>query len=154
MAKLKYRMIPEGMLNGKLVPLNIVLIDLKDVKECGLEPKQAFELVASTIDEPTGLNIIDMDACTTTSDGIVVDGAIMRMAASDRGRINKDFGYLEMIPLNYTDEDLKREPHLKVWKEKYPGRTLYMGPDYTKKIIPVHNVVITGRASNNTPLRK
>ena len=70
------------MLNGKLVPLNIVLIDLKDVKECGLEPKQAFELVASTIDEPTGLNIIDMDACTTTSDGIVVDGAIMRMAAS------------------------------------------------------------------------
>ena len=111
MAKLKYRMIPEGMLNGKLVPLNIVLIDLKDVKECGLEPKQAFELVASTIDEPTGLNIIDMDACTTTSDGIVVDGAIMRMAASDRGRINKDFGYLE--------------------------------------IIPVHNVVITGRASNN-----
>ena len=149
MAKLKYRMIPEGMLNGKLVPLNIVLIDLKDVKECGLEPKQAFELVASTIDEPTGLNIIDMDACTTTSDGIVVDGAIMRMAASDRGRINKDFGYLEMIPLNYTDEDLKREPHLKVWKEKYPGRTLSMGPDYTKKIIPVHNVVITGRASNN-----
>lgn len=73
----------------------------------------------------------------------------MRMAASDRGKINKDFGYLEMIPLDYGEEDLKREPHLKVWKEKYPGHTLYMGPDYTKKIIPVHNVVITGRASNN-----
>ena len=149
MAKLKYRMIPEGMLNGKLIPLNIVLIDYKDVKECGLEPKEAFEAVAKTIDGPAGLNIIDLDAVTTTSDGIVVEGTIIRMAASDRGRINKDFGYLEMIPLNYTDEDVKREPHLKVWKEKYPDRTLYMGPDYKKKIIPVHNVVITGRASNN-----
>ena len=149
MAQLKYRMIPEGMLNGKLIPLNIVLIDYKDVKECGLEPKEAFEAVAKTIDGPAGLNIIDLDAVTTTSDGIVVEGTIIRMAASDRGRINKDFGYLEMIPLNYTDEDVKREPHLKVWKEKYPDRTLYMGPDYKKKIIPVHNVVITGRASNN-----
>ena len=36
MAQLKYRMIPEGMLNGKLIPLNIVLIDYKDVKGCGL----------------------------------------------------------------------------------------------------------------------
>jgi len=87
MAQLKYRMIPEGTLNGKLIPLNIVLIDLKDVKECGLECKQAFELVASTIDGPAGLNIIDLDACTTTSDGVVVEGSIMRMAASDRGRI-------------------------------------------------------------------
>lgn len=55
----------------------------------------------------------------------------MRMAASDRGRINKDFGYLEMIPLNYTDEDLKREPHLKVMEgqisEPHPlyGTRLY-----------------------------
>ncbi|MCI1959849.1 MAG: hypothetical protein LKJ25_09550 [Clostridia bacterium] len=149
MAKLKYRMIPEGMLNGKLIPLNIVLIDYKDVKDCGLEPKAAFEAIAKTIDAPAGLNIIDLDAVTTTSDGIVVEGAIIRMAASDRGRINKDFGYLEMIPLNYTDEDIKREPHLKVWKDKYPERTLYMGPDYRKKKIPVHNVVITGRAANN-----
>lgn len=54
MAQLKYRMIPEGTLNGKLIPLNIVLIDLKDVKECGLECKQAFELVASTIDGTCG----------------------------------------------------------------------------------------------------
>lgn len=143
-------MIPEGMLNGKLVPLNIVLIDLKDVKACGLEPKQAFDLVASTIDGPAGLNIIDLDACSTTSDGVVVKGAIMRMAASDRGRINKDFGYLEMKPLGYYgDEEIAQEPHLKVWKEVYPGTELYMGPDFTKKIIPVHNVVITGRASNN-----
>ena len=65
MAQLKYRMIPEGMLNGKLIPLNIVLIDYKDVKECGLEPKEAFEAVAKTIDGPAGLNIIDLDAVTT-----------------------------------------------------------------------------------------
>jgi len=149
MAQLKYKMIPEGMLNGKLIPLNIVFIDYKDVKECGLEPKEAFEMVAKTIEGPAGLNIIDLDAVTTTSDGIVVEGSIIRMAASDRGRINKDFGYLEMKPLPYTDEDIEREPHLKVWKEKYSERTLYMGPDYRKKIIPVHNVVISGRASNN-----
>ncbi len=150
MAQLKYKMIPEGMLNGKLVPLNIVLIDLKDVEACGLGHKEAMELVASTIEEPAGINIIDLDACSTTSDGVVVKGAIMRMAASDRGRINKDFGYLEMKPLGYYgDEEIAREPHLKVWKEKYPGTELYMGPDFTKKIIPVHNVVITGRASNN-----
>jgi len=149
MAQLKYKMIPEGMLNGKLIPLNIVFIDYKDVKECGLEPKAAFDIVAKTIEGPAGLNIIDLDAVTTTSDGVVVEGSIIRMAASDRGRINNDFGYLEMIPLPYTDKDIEREPHLKVWKEKYPNRTLYMGPDYKKKIIPVHNVVITGRASNN-----
>ena len=149
MAQLKYRMIPEGMLNGKLIPLNIVLIDYKDVKECGLEPKKAFEIVAKSIEGPAGLNIIDLNAATTTSDGIVVEGSIIRMAASDRGRINKDFGYLEMLPLPYTDTDVEREPHLKVWKDKYPDHTLYMGPDYKKKIIPVHNVVISGRASNN-----
>lgn len=150
MAQLKYKMIPEGILNGKLVPLNIVLIDLKDVEACGLGHREAMDLVASTIDGPAGINIIDLDACSTTSDGTVVKGAIMRMGASDRGRINNDFGYLEMKPLGYYgDEEIAREPHLKVWKEKYPGSELYMGPDFTKKIIPVHNVVITGRASNN-----
>ena len=70
------------------------------------------------------------------SDGIVVDGAIMRMATSDRGRINKDFGYLQMIPLNYTDEDLKREPHLKVWKENIPDARSTWDPTTQRRSSP------------------
>ena len=46
MAQLKYKMIPEGILNGKLVPLNIVLSDLKDVEACGLGCREAMDLVA------------------------------------------------------------------------------------------------------------
>lgn len=40
MAQLKYRMIPEGMLNGKLIPLNIVLIDLKTLRPAALSPRR------------------------------------------------------------------------------------------------------------------
>jgi hypothetical protein len=35
------------------------------------------------------------------------------------------------------------------WKKSYSGRKLFRGPNPKDKIIPVHNVVITGRASNN-----
>lgn len=150
MGKLKYRMIPEGTLNGQYVPLNIIYIDAADVKNAGLTPHQAFDIIAAGMPDPAGLNLIDLDAVTTTSDGLVVEGAIISMAASDRGRINKEFGYMDMKDLSYYgEEDIKREPHLRVWKEKYPDRRLFMGPDYHKKIIPVHNVTITGRAANN-----
>lgn len=150
MGTLKYRMIPEGSLNGQYIPLNIVYIDAKDVRDAGLTPYQAFDLIAADLPDPAGLNLIDLDAVTTTSDGLVVEGAIPHMAASDRGRINKEFGYMEMKDLSYYgDDDIKREPHLKVWKEKYADRKLFMGPDYHKKVIPVHHVTITGRAANN-----
>jgi len=150
MSTLKYRMIPEGKLNGQYIPLNIIYLDAKDVKAAGLEPHQAFTIVAQGMQDPAGLNLIDMDAVTTTSDGLVVEGAITNMAASDRGRINQEFGFMDMKDLSYYgEEELRREPHLKVWKEKYPDRKLFMGPDYHKKVIPVHNVTITGRAANN-----
>ena len=149
MAQLKYKIIPEGMIDGKHIPINLILVDLKDVQECGLETKRACEIIADEVGEPSSINTFDRDACTTTSDGLVAEGALMRMAAADRGRINGTVGYIEMPQLLYGDEDVKREPHLKVWREKYPDRKLYMGIDYHKRLTSTHNITITGRASNN-----
>ncbi len=149
MAKLKYKMIPEGILEGKLIPLNIAIIDYKDVKAANVTPKQAFEAIAKTIDGPVGMNIFDMDAVTTTSDGVMVEGTVRFMSAADKGKINPDFGYLEMAEMPYSEELVKEEPHLIQWQKNYAGRKLFRGPDPATKIIPVHNVCITGRASNN-----
>ena len=40
MAKLTYKMVPEGMLEGKYVPLNIAFIDYREVKAAGVTPKR------------------------------------------------------------------------------------------------------------------
>lgn len=149
MAKLTYKMIPEGMLKGKYIPLNIAFINYKDVKECGITPLEAFEAVAKTVDGPVGMNIFDLDVVTTTSDGVMVDGTTVFMAAADRGKINKDFGYLEMVEMPYSEQLIKEEPHLLQWDANFKGKKLFRGPDPKTKIIPVHNVCITGRASNN-----
>lgn len=149
MAKLKYKVIPEGELKGKYIPLNIVFIDNRDVKACGITPREAFEAVAKKYDTPTGMNIFDPDVVTTTSDGVMVDGTTVYMAASDRGKINKDFGYLEMAEMPYTNEIVEEEPHLLQWEINFKGKKLFRGPDPKTKIIPVHNVCISGRASNN-----
>ncbi|MGL4791493.1 MAG: hypothetical protein ACRCW1_08805 [Anaerotignaceae bacterium] len=149
MAKLTYKMIPEGMLKGKYIPLNIAFINYKDVKECGITPLEAFEAVAKTVDGPVGMNIFDLDVVTTTSDGVMVDGTTVFMAAADRGKINKDFGYLEMVEMPYSEQLIKEETHLLQWDANFKGKKLFRGPDPKTKIIPVHNVCITGRASNN-----
>ncbi len=149
MAKLKYKLIPEGMLKGKFIPLNIAFIDYNDVKECNITPLEAFEAVAKTVDGPVGMNIFDPDVVTTTSDGIMVDGTTVFMSAADRGKINCDFGYLEMVEMPYSEELIKEEPHLLQWDANFKGKRLFRGPDPAKKIIPVHNVCISGRASNN-----
>ncbi|MGE4213235.1 MAG: hypothetical protein AB7E42_00460 [Anaerotignaceae bacterium] len=149
MAKLTYKMIPEGMLKGKYIPLNIAFINLNDVKACGITPKEAFEAVAKTVEGPVGMNIFDPDCVTTTSDGVMVDGTTVFMAAADRGIINKDFGYLEMVEMPYSEKLIEEEPHLLQWDANYKGKKLFRGPDPHTKLIPVHNVCISGRASNN-----
>jgi len=149
MAKITYKMIPEGMLEGKYVPLNIAFIDYKEVKAAGITPMEAFQAVAKTVSGPVGMNIFDNDVVTTTSDGVMAAGAIRFMAAADMGKINKDFGYLEMAEMPYSDELVKEEPHLIQWQKNFPGKKLFRGPDPATKKIPVHNVCITGRASNN-----
>ena len=149
MSQLKYKFIPEGTLNGILVPLSVVFVDYEDVKACGLSMREACEKIAATIPGPAGINMFDMNATTTNSDGVMLDGSMTCMAASDYGRINKEFGYLEMVEVPYSDELIELEPHLKQWKKLYPERRLLMGPDPKKKNIPIHNAVLTGRAGNN-----
>ncbi|MFA9423211.1 MAG: hypothetical protein ACERLG_06515 [Sedimentibacter sp.] len=150
MSTLKYKLIPESNKkeNGIIIPLNIAFVNIDDIKKCDLTARQAVKLIASSLEGPVGINVIDMDCVTTTSDGIMTQGTVVLMAAGDRGKINPDFGILEMEEIPYSDDLIKEEPHLKQW-EMYPGKKLFRGPNPEKKIIPVHNVVITGRAGNN-----
>ena len=147
MDKLKYKMIPEGMLNDQIIPLNLIFVDARDVKAAGLSFREAFERIAKTIKEPSMMNIIDLDCVTTTSDGLMVEGAIVAMAASDRNRIHPEFGFLEMLDVPYSKELIAEEPHLRQWDILYPGRHLVMGPK--AKLLPIHNAAMTGRACNN-----
>ncbi len=149
MSKLKYKIVPEGMVEGIYIPISAVFIDYADVKACGLTMLEACQKIAAEIEGPAGLNMFDMTATTTNSNGIMLDGGMVCIASSDYGKINKDFGYLEMVEIPYTEELIKEEPHLKQWKKSFPGRKLYMGPDPYKKVIPIHNATLTGRAGNN-----
>ena len=149
MPQLPYKRIPEGKTGNILVPLDIVFLDIRDIRACGLEPADAIARVAATGKNPTGFTVFDMDAVTTTSDGIMVQGAIVVMGASDHGRVNPDFGILEMAEIPYSASLVAEEPHLGQWEKLYPGKRLFRGPDPAGKSIPVHNVVISGRASNN-----
>ncbi len=149
MAELKYKVIPAGDRVGIQIPLNIVFVDQADIEKSSLELQSAVHWIAQAFEGPTGINVFDMDAVTTTSDGLMVQGAIVAMVAADRGKINHDFGMLRMAQIAYSDELVKEEPHLAQWQALFPGKRLFRGPDPATKIIPVHNVVITGRASNN-----
>lgn len=146
---MKYKVIPEGKIDGKIIPVSVVFIDKKDIEAEGVSEDDAIIKTAKEFDGPVAINVFDMDAVTTTSDGIVAEGAIVRMGAGDHGHVNKEFGILPMAEIEYSEERIKNEPHLKQWKKYYPGRKLYRGPDPSKKLIPVHNVVITGRTANN-----
>jgi len=148
MAKLKYKLLPEGTLGKIHIPIDIVYINFRDVKQAGLTPHEAFEAVAKTSGDPMGINIFDPDAAGTTSDGVMVEGAVRFMAAADRGKFNKEFGFLEAMEMPYSDQLVKDEPHLFQWQKSFANRKLFRGPDVTKKIIPVHNACVTGRACN------
>lgn len=148
MEKLLVRLIDEGSQSGK-IPLYIALVDKKDIIRAGITTREAVACIANEINGPVGINIFDLDAVTTTSDGIVVEGAIVAMAAGDGGRVHKEFGILDMEEIFVTDDLIKEEPHLLQWKASYPGKKFFRGPNPDKKLIPVHNAVMTGRAVNN-----
>lgn len=146
---MKYLMLPEGKIDGKIIPVTVIFLDTAEIEKNGLTQDEAIIRVAKEYRGPAAINVFDHNAVTTTSDGLVVEGAIVRMGASDGGRVNKDFGILPMAEITYSEERLQKEPHLLQWKKLFPGRKLYRGPDPAKKIIPVHNVTISGRAANN-----
>ncbi len=147
--KLKYKLIPEGISHGVKVPISVALVDYKDILDMGISMRQACEIIAKDIPGPAAINIFDMDAVTTTSDGIMIDGAIVCMAASDYGRIDKDFGFVEMMEMPDIEKLIPYEPHLKQLDINYKGRKLVLGPDPDNKPVPVHNAVMSGRAGNN-----
>ena len=145
--RIKY--ISEGTIDGKIIPVTVVFLELSEITKAGASVKDAVHAAASAFEGPAAINVFDMDAVTTTSDGIMAEGAIICMAASDHGKINSEFGMLNMAEIEYSEERIALEPHLKQWDKLFRGRKLYRGPDPAEKIIPVHNVVISGRASNN-----
>ncbi|MDR7869689.1 MAG: hypothetical protein RIN55_02430 [Tissierellaceae bacterium] len=149
MTTIDVRVIKAGSGKDNMVPLNIVFVDKKDIENANVTDEAVINAIAKEINGPVGINIFDMDAVTTTSDGIMVEGAIVKMAAGDMGKIHKEFGILEMEYMEVTDELISEEPHLLQWKENFQGRRLFRGPNPAKKLIPVHNVVMTGRAINN-----
>lgn len=146
---MKYLMIPEGKIDGKIIPVTVVFMDTESIEKEGITQDEAIIRVAKEFKGPVAINIFDRNAVTTSSDGVMVEGAIVRMGAADGGTVNRDFGILPMAEIEYTEERIAQEPHLIQWKKLFPDRKLFRGPDPAKKIIPVHNVTITGRASNN-----
>ena len=151
--KLKYRIIPQGAADG-MVPLNWVFIDKKDVKECGLTDLEACYAVGKALgDDCAAVDIIDMDAVTVTSDGIMAPGAVVGVASVDHGLINQNYGYLNISPLPYSDQMIKEEPHMKQWlMDEYKGRPLHRGPsaeDRGNRGPNNENMTMTGRIANN-----
>jgi hypothetical protein len=149
MRQVPVRLIPAGHLGGVHVPLGVALVDQADIVASGVSREQVLHAIARSVEGPVGINVIDLNAITTTSDGVLVEGAIVKMAAADHGRIHPEFGMLAMAHLPITPELLHEEPHLAQIEQLFPGRPLYRGPDPSTKHVPVHNAVITGRAVNN-----
>lgn len=146
---MKYLMIPEGTIDEKIIPVTVVFLDKADIEAAGISQNEAIRRVGAEFAGPVAINIFDREAVTTTSDGVMVEGAIVRMGAADGGMVNKEFGILPMAEIPYSEERIAAEPHLLQWKKLFPGRKLFRGPNPADKLIPVHNVVISGRASNN-----
>ena len=149
MAKLTFHNLPQGTGAKYGAPISMVLVDKKAIVDAGIDESAALEAIAANIGGPAAINVIDPDAVTTTSDGVVAGGAITTMAAADRGKIHREFGVLHMEEMPVDDELLLQETHLKALAVLYPGRRLFRGPNPATKLIPVHNAVMTGKAINN-----
>lgn len=146
---IRARVIREGSGPNLCVPLSIALVDLCEVRRAGVAVRKAVCAIAAEIAGPVAINVFDQEALTTTSDGLMVSGAIVAMAAGDMGKVNAEFGFLEMKDVQFSEELVRLEPHLAQWRRLGTERSLYRGPDPAHKLIPVHNAVLTGRAVNN-----
>lgn len=149
MGKLMFRYLDKGVGAKFGAPIGIALVDKKAIEEAAVSEEAALDSIATAIGGPVAINVFDLEAVTTTSDGVIVEGAIVTMAAADGGKIHKEFGILHMEEIEVDEALLSEEPHLKPLARMYPGRKLFRGPDPAKKLIPVHNVCMTGKAINN-----
>ena len=153
MNQLKYRFVPEGQFHNIEIPVSVALVDYEDVKACGISNREACERIAAQHDGPIAINIWDLkNSTTTTSDGVMIDGSILAMASGDYGKVNPEFGYVDMLQIPWDSDEAKKliaeESHLQQWVKNYPGRNLVMHPDKGLRL-PVHQATITGRAGNN-----
>jgi len=153
MSKFRYRIIPQGAADG-IVPLNLVYIDKKDIDAAGISAFDACKAVGKALgDDCAAVNVMDMDAITVTSDGIVADGAVVALAAVDHAMMNKVFGFMNVSEITYSDKVIKDEPHMKQWLEDcYKGRKLFRGPntqDRGERSSHNENMSMTGRIVNN-----
>ncbi len=153
MQKLKYRIVPQGAADG-IVPLNWVFLDCKDVEALGLTYLDACKIIAKELGKDcAAVNIMDMDAVTVTSDGIMVDGAVAALASVDHGMINKDFGFLNVSEFKQYEGMMEAETHMKQWlSDYYKGKPLHRGPsmpDRGARVGHNENMTLTGRIANN-----
>ncbi len=147
--KLTYKLLPEGEIKGSLVPVSIAFANYHEITACGISQKEACDAIASQIPGPGAIHVFDMDAVTTNSDGVMIPGSMTCMAACDYGKIDKEFGFTEMLPVPHDEQLIREEPHLRQWDINFPGRRLILGPDPDNKPLPVHNAVISGRCCTN-----
>lgn len=153
MAQLKYRLIEQGAADG-MIPLDLAFVDKKDVVAAGLNYKDACRtVIQDNADKALTVNILDTDAVTVTSDGIMADSAVVACACGDHGRMNEKIGYLGASEIPYSEEIIATEPHMKQWNSPfYVGKQLHRGPSAEDRAnLEGHNenMCITGRMCNN-----
>ena len=151
--KLKYRLIPKGAADGA-VPLNWAFIEKKDILAAGLTDLEACKIVGNDLkDDCAAVNVMDMDAITVTSDGIIANGAVVGVASVDHGMLNKEFGYLNISEIPFTEQIIADEPHMRLWlTDYYRGKKLFRGPnnkDRGERSPHNENMTMTGRIANN-----
>ena len=148
--KITIRLLPKGRGPKHGAPVNIAYIDVNEFKKLNLNIDEGLQIIAKRLNYPLAINVFDMDnAFTTTSDGLCVEGAIITFAAADMGKIHPEFGRLFCKERELKPEMFVREPHLRMGYEKFSHKKLYIGPDPAKKLVPLHNVAISGRVINN-----
>jgi hypothetical protein len=151
MAELKYRLLEKGAADGN-INVALIFLDKLDIVKSGLTIREACEAVAKDYNGPAAIDVLDMDACTVTSDGILLPFGLIAFASCDYGMINKDFGFMPISEVPYTQELLDEEPHMKQWDILYPGKRVYRGPnlkDRWPRIPHNESQTITGRIANN-----
>lgn len=149
-SKITVRLLPKGCGPKHGAPVNIAYVDVGEFRQAGMEIHEGLAIMAKHFHCPTAMNVFDMEnSYTTTSDGLCVAGSIIAFAAADGGKIHPEFGLLYCKERKFTAETCKKEPHLRMGHEIFPDKKLFIGPDPAHKLVPLHNVAISGRVVNN-----
>ena len=152
--KLKYRVLTKGTADGA-VPLNWVFLEKKDIAAAALTDFEAVKVIAEEFkDSCAAVDIVDTEAVSVTSDGIMNPIAVTGIASVDHGMINKTYGFLNISPIPEYEGIFVDEPHMRQWHlEQFRGRTLYKGPNAkdrgSERAGHNENMTLTGRISNN-----